>query len=95
MAFEDTVIASIACACEAISSAVSNITPLGAAVKMLLDGLLYEAASHWFSGHPKHGKTILVMHAAIELIERGHHVIWLDYEGGARRTIKRAFQLPQ
>src|SRR5687767_5746932 len=37
--------------------------------KMLLDGLLYEGASHWFSGHPKRGKTILVMHAAIQLIE--------------------------
>jgi hypothetical protein len=57
--------------------------------KMLFDGLLYEGASHWFSGHPKHGKTILVMHVAIELIERGRHVIWLDYEGGPRRTARR------
>lgn len=56
---------------------------------MLLDGLLYERASHWFSGHPKHGKTIIVMHAALQLVARGHHVIWLDYEGGPRRTARR------
>lgn len=56
---------------------------------LLLPGLLYEGASHWFSGHPKHGKTVLVMHAAITLIEKGHHVIWLDYEGGPRRTARR------
>jgi hypothetical protein len=57
--------------------------------RMLVPDLLYENASHWFSGHPKHGKTILVMAAAVGLMHRGHHVIWLDYEGGERRTARR------
>jgi hypothetical protein len=60
---------------------------------MLLAPLLYKGASHWFSGHPKHGKTILVMHAAIQLIHEGHHVIWLDYEGGAKRTARRLYEM--
>lgn len=55
----------------------------------LIDDILYESGSHWISGHPKAGKTLLVMRWAIDLIERGHHVIWADYEGGARRTGRR------
>ena len=57
--------------------------------KLLLDDFLYEGASHWINGHPKHGKTIIMMDAACQLIERGHHVLWLDYESGPRRTARR------
>lgn len=56
---------------------------------MLLDGLMYEGCSHWLSGHPKDGKTLIAMHFSIEVMKLGKPIIWLDYENGPRRLAKR------
>jgi hypothetical protein len=63
------------------------------APEQLVDGLLYKTGSHWVSGHPKAGKSLLVMHEALLLLAQGHHVCWLDYEGGGHRTARRLAEM--
>lgn len=56
---------------------------------VMVDDLLYVEGVHWISGHPGCGKTTLVMNAAWEAMATGRHVVWLDYEGGDRATVRR------
>lgn len=57
--------------------------------KQLVEGLVVEGQVNWFSGHPGHGKTTVVMWIAAEHMRAGGHVIWLDWEGGLRETLLR------
>lgn len=56
---------------------------------LMVDELLYVEGVHWISGHPGCGKTTLMMHAAWTVMQAGRHVVWLDYEGGLRPTLRR------
>lgn len=57
--------------------------------EVLVDDLLYTEGVHWMDGHPESGKTTLAMHLSIEVMGGGKHVVWLDYEGGLRQTVRR------
>ena len=56
---------------------------------MLVDDLLYVEGVHILGGHPGSGKTTLTMNAAWTAMGEGRHVVWLDYEGGTRPTVRR------
>lgn len=56
---------------------------------MLVDDLFYVEGVHWLSGHPGCGKTTLTMNAAWTAMLEGRDVVWLDYEGGVRPTVRR------
>lgn len=55
----------------------------------LVRDLIVEGQVNWFAGHPGHGKTTIAMHAAWRAMDAGHHVVWLDWEGGKRPTVRR------
>ena len=57
--------------------------------EVLVDDLLYDQGVHMLSGHPGAGKSVLAMHIAWLVMVEGRHVIWLDYEQGARMTGQR------
>lgn len=57
--------------------------------EVMVDDLLYTEGVHWISGHPGSGKTTLTMYVAILVMLEGRHVVWLDYEGGVRPTLRR------
>lgn len=57
--------------------------------EVMVDDLLYTEGVHWISGHPGSGKTTLSMYVAILVMLEGRHVVWLDYEGGVRPTLRR------
>lgn len=57
--------------------------------EVLVDDLLYTEGVHFFNGHPGSGKTTLVMHTALMAMSEGRELVWLDYEGGIRPTVRR------
>jgi hypothetical protein len=56
---------------------------------VLHEGLIVEGKVNWLSGHPGNGKTTLAMWAAMQHMEAGGHVIWLDSENGALSATRR------
>lgn len=59
---------------------------------VLVDDLIYTEGVHWISGHPGSGKTTLCMYVAILVMLEGRDVVWLDYEGGVRPTVRRLLE---
>ena len=53
-------------------------------------GLLVAGQAHWYMGHPESGKSTLALHAAHEVMKLGLHVVWIDWEMGARQAKRRA-----
>lgn len=56
---------------------------------ILVDDTLYAEGVHLVSGHPGGGKSTMSLHWAHQVMCEGIHVIWLDYEGGPRQTVRR------
>ncbi len=56
---------------------------------VLIDDHLYAEGVHLASGHPGCGKSIICLHWAFQVMADGGHVVWLDYESGARQTARR------
>jgi hypothetical protein len=56
---------------------------------VLHDGVIVQGRINWLSGHPGNGKTTLAMHIAVEHMEAGGHVLWLDWENGAGSATRR------
>lgn len=61
--------------------------------EVLVDDLIYTEGVHLVSGHPGCGKTTIVQHMAHIAMRDGGHCIWLDYEAGARGTVRRLLNL--
>jgi len=57
--------------------------------KALVPNLVVTGQINWFTGHPGNGKTTLAMYVAREAMERGVHVVYLDWENGAAPTARR------
>lgn len=57
---------------------------------MLVPGLLVSGQAHWYMGHPESGKSTLAMYVAREVMALGMHVVWVDWEMGARQAKRRA-----
>jgi AAA domain len=57
--------------------------------EQLVPGLIVADAVNWFGGHPKQGKTTIVLWAGLELMRAGRHVVWFDWENGKRRVARR------
>lgn len=49
---------------------------------LLCDGLLYEGGLHSIAGAPDCGKTTLALFWAVQLLQQGRSVVFLDEEGG-------------
>lgn len=65
-------------------------------LETIVDDLVYVSGVHWFQGHPGSGKTTLAMAAAWDVmsdLESPRHVVWLDYEGGVRGTLRRMIEM--
>jgi hypothetical protein len=56
---------------------------------VLVPGLIIAEQVTWLAGHPGQGKTTLALFAAVEYMKDGGHVVWLDWEAGARPTMRR------
>jgi predicted ATP-dependent serine protease len=56
---------------------------------VLVDDALYTVGLHLVSGHPGDGKTSWVMQLAWIAMAEGRDVVWLDYEGGLKPTLRR------
>lgn len=48
-------------------------------------GLVYPGRTHWVFGGPKTGKTFLALYTAVEVLESGGHVMYIDYENIAAK----------
>lgn len=57
--------------------------------QQLIADILYDEGVHWVDGEPGCGKTTLCAHWACTLMYQGHHVVWLDFEGGMGPTVRR------
>ena len=57
--------------------------------QVLVDDVLYAEGLHIVSGHPGDGKTSWLMQLAWLTMSQGRHVVWLDYEGGIKPTLRR------
>lgn len=57
---------------------------------VLVDDVLYTVGLHLISGHPGDGKTSWCMQLAWMVMAEGRDVVWLDYEGGLKSTLRRA-----
>jgi hypothetical protein len=55
----------------------------------LVEGLVIDQAVNWFCGHPEQGKTIIALWVAIEHMRNGGHVVWLDWENGVLKVLRR------
>lgn len=51
--------------------------------------LLYGGKVHWIVGESESCKTWLLVHAADEVVRRGGHVLWIDYEDSAATLLER------
>jgi len=60
-----------------------------------LDGraLLYRGEVHSPAGEPESGKSWLVQHESVQLIERGERVLYLDFETAAPSVVERLLAL--
>lgn len=56
---------------------------------VLHNGVIVEGRINWLSGHPGHGKTTLAMYIAVEHMEAGGHVLWIDWENGQLSATRR------
>jgi RecA-family ATPase len=56
---------------------------------ILIDDMVYAEGVHMASGHPGCGKSTLAMYWCWAVLGEGGHVVWLDYEGGPRQTVRR------
>ncbi len=56
---------------------------------VLVDDALYTVGLHLISGHPGDGKMSWCMHLAWMVMGDGRDVVWLDYEGGLKPTLRR------
>jgi len=59
----------------------------------LVRDLVVEGQVNWMMGHPGHGKSTVAMWCALQHIESGGQVIWLDWEAGPRDTALRLVAL--
>ncbi len=56
----------------------------------LVADVLYDGDHvHLVSGHPGAGKTSWVMQLCWMVMAKGRHIVWFDYEGGKRPTVRR------
>ncbi len=59
----------------------------------LLDGLLYEGRIHSIASGPGTGKTLLAEWMAIQVMNQGHRVLYLDAENGPKLIAERLKEL--
>ncbi len=52
----------------------------------VLDGLLYPGRLHALAGPPEAGKSILALWLALQVMQKGGHVVFIDEEAGAGAT---------
>jgi hypothetical protein len=57
--------------------------------ELLVPDLVVKKRVTWLAGHPGQGKSTVAMWIAVQHIQAGGHVIWLDWEGGVRETLLR------
>ena len=57
--------------------------------EQLVPDLVVKERVTWLAGHPGQGKSTVAMWIAVQHIQNGGHVIWLDWEGGLRETLLR------
>lgn len=51
--------------------------------------LFYEHSVCFWGGHPKAGKSLLILMQAADMLDDGHTVVYLDFENGLRRFGRR------
>jgi AAA domain len=55
--------------------------------------LLYAGKIHWFAGEPESAKGWLALGACVERIQKGEHVLYIDFEDEATTVVSRLLAL--
>lgn len=66
-----------------------GIPPVEYLAGRLADHVVYAVGVTAFSGHPGSGKTTVCQRLALDYLETGGHVVYLDWEGGERDVAAR------
>lgn len=73
-----------------------NLRAVGQAIRdgvpdpeQIVPGLLYAGMVHWWQGEPESGKSLLLLRIALDLVNQGRTVMWIDEESGLTMTADR------